>query len=92
MLSFENREAALVFARFEAVRDAPETFLADLHDRLSLGPRPTYRPVRRRLGSRFKPAVERRPETPARFPEAEVDHLRARLDLPLEARIGYDYG
>lgn len=91
LLSYGRRGCTLVFARFEAVRDAPQAFLAALHDAFGLGAPPDYRPVVKRLGTRFKPAAGARPAPPARFPHADLGHLRARLDLRQEAALGYSY-
>ncbi|MGR3494124.1 hypothetical protein [Citreimonas sp.] len=91
LLSYRQRGCTLVFARFEAVRAAPEAFLKALHAGCDLGAPPDYRPVLKRLGNRFKPAVEARPSRPAQFPDADLDHLRAHLDLKQEAAFGYSY-
>ncbi|SDY28979.1 hypothetical protein [Citreimonas salinaria] len=91
LLSYKRRGCTLVLARFEAVRDAPQEFLATLHDVLDLGLPPVYRPVVKRLGNRFKPAVEPRPSPPTRFPDTDLALLRARLDLRQEAALGYSY-
>jgi hypothetical protein len=80
-----------VFCRLEAVQTAPEAFLADLHDRLGLGRPPPFRPVQRRLGTRFKPAVDTRPPTPDAFPTGDLGHMRGAIDLGQEAGLGYRY-
>ena len=66
--------------------------LAELEKRLSLTPSPEgYRPVVRRLGSRFLPSVETRPETPMHMPGDDTTFMRGELDLALEADLGYRY-
>jgi hypothetical protein len=92
LLGFFNRGCSVVFCRFEAVQSAPRAFLADLEKRLSLTPSPEgYRPVVRRLGSRFLPSVETRPETPMHMPGDDMTFMRGELDLALEADLGYRY-
>ncbi|ANT61024.1 hypothetical protein AYJ57_12005 [Salipiger sp. CCB-MM3] len=93
LLSFFNRGGALLFCRLEAVQAAPEDFLTALRGSLGLpAPEGPFRPVHKRLGSRFLPAVEEpRPQTPAHLSEADLAFLRSRLDLPLEAALGYSY-
>lgn len=92
LLSFQRRGCSVVLCRLEAVQSAPEAFLAALHDGLGLaGPEGPLRPVHKRLGSKFRAAVETRPATPERLSPADMQFLRAHLDLPAEAALGYDY-
>jgi hypothetical protein len=91
-LSFLNRGCTVVFCRMEAVQAAPEAFVDDIHKGLDLPPPPqAYRPVVKRLGSKFWPAVEHRPATPARMPEEDLAFLRANIDPDLERALGYSY-
>lgn len=92
LLSFMRRDCTLVVCRLEAVQQAPEAFLANVARRLALRPPGHYRPVVKRLGSRFRASVEARPETPRAVPEADLVFLRGRLHLETESRLGYDYG
>ncbi|MCT4369055.1 hypothetical protein CLG85_001350 [Yangia mangrovi] len=92
LTSFFNRGSALLLCQLEAVQDRPEVFLTELRARFDLPRSTPYRPVHKRLGSRFKPSIEEpRPEPPAHLSPEDVDFLRSRLDLGLEAALGYRY-
>ncbi|MGY3436869.1 MULTISPECIES: hypothetical protein [unclassified Marinovum] len=92
LLSFAIRHSSCVFVRMEAAQAAPETFLHDLRQSLALpATESAYKPVTKRLGAKFKPAVMTRPETPATMPEADLDWMRTRLDLGIEKAMGYRY-
>ena len=92
LLSFFNRGCSVIFCRLEAVQGAPQSFLSALETQLSLPPAPQgYRPVVKRLGSRFLPAVEPRPASPAQLSEDDLTFLRCQLDLGQEADLGYRY-
>ncbi|MBE9636440.1 hypothetical protein IQ782_06275 [Salipiger pacificus] len=92
LTSFFNRGCALLFCRLEAVQQHPEAFLGTLRSHFHLPEGAPYRPVHKRLGSRFKPAVSTpRPHTPATLCPADMAFLRARLDPTLETALGYHY-
>ena len=92
MLSFFNRGCAVLFCRLEAIQGAPQLFLSDLTDRLALPEMDQpYRPVIKRLGAKFLPTVEPRPETPPRLIGEDHTFLLSQLDLGLEADLGYRY-
>lgn len=89
LLSYAARGCNFALLRMEDVTAAPELAL----DRLALpGWEGNLRPVVKRLGSKFKPAVDARPETPAALCDADMDWLRAQVDSAQEADLGYDYG
>ena len=92
LTSFFNRGCALLFCPLEAVQTRPENFLADLRAGFNLPESGPYRPVHKRLGSRFEPAVnEPRPEPPGQLCAEDMDFLRSRLEPGLEAALGYHY-
>lgn len=92
LLSYVHRDCTLILCRMEAVQQAPESFLAALNAAFSLPtPETAYRPVVKRLGSKFLPSVDTRPETPNTVLENDLTFLRSQLDLPLESRLGYNY-
>ncbi|SDI08821.1 hypothetical protein [Alloyangia pacifica] len=92
LTSFFNRGCALLFCRLEAVQAAPEGFLSELCGRFGLPETGDFQPVHKRLGSRFKPAIEEpRPTPPAQLSREDIDFLCSRLDLGLEAALGYSY-
>lgn len=92
LLSYHHRGCTVVLCRMEAVQAAPDAFLEALHHGLGL-PTPTQalRPVHKRLGSKFNASVEARPATPDALSPQDLDFMRAALDLPTEAALGYDY-
>lgn len=93
LLSFFNRGCGLILCRLEAVQAAPEEFLTALTEAYALPATGTpYRPVTKRLGSKFLVSVDTRPETPKAMPETDMAFLRETLDLEQEARLGYAYG
>ena len=92
LLSFLNRDCSVVFCRLEAVQAAPEQFLAELAEATGQPAPGPYRPVMKRLGSKFQPAIADRPATPDALLPEDMAFLRSRLDLGLEARLGYVYG
>ncbi|WP_121629772.1 hypothetical protein [Tropicibacter alexandrii] len=90
LLGFFNRGCTLVFCRMEDVIARPEAFLQDVHDRLQVtGLAQEYRPVHKRLGSKFAPAIDPRPATPKAMSEADLAFLRAQVDPDQEAMLGY---
>lgn len=92
LLSYLERGCTVVFCRLEAVQAAPEGFLADLHDQLSVpAGQVAYRPVVKRLGSKFLPSVDARPETPKAFSDEDLTFLQSQIDPEQEARLGYIY-
>lgn len=92
LLSFALRHSSVVFVRMEAVLDAPTAFLDDLGAALDLPARDGFKPVTKRLGAKFKPAVGTRPETPAEMSAEDRAYMLSRLDLGTEAAMGYAYG
>ena len=91
LLSFALRHPSVVFVRMEAVLAAPQAFLDDLEGVLGLGAREGFKPVTKRLGAMFKPAVETRPETPSEISAEDRTYMLSRLDLGTEAAMGYEY-
>ncbi|WP_323768935.1 hypothetical protein [Antarctobacter sp.] len=92
LLSYYRRGCTVVLCRMEAVQAAPEAFLDALQAELDLPARTgDLRPVYKRLGSKFLPAVEARPATPEALSDLDLALLREKLDLPTETSLGYDY-
>lgn len=91
LLSYGNRGCSFVLMRMETAVQAPDTVLKAITAGLDLPPPAApLRPVVKRLGSKFQPALADRPATPASLPEADRAWLRMRLDPALEAALGYD--
>ncbi len=92
LLSYLNRGCTCALLRLETLQAAPEATLDRLRDALDLPTRGApFRPVVRRLGSRFKPALPSRPRTPARLSASDLDFLRGEIDARQEAALGYSY-
>ncbi len=88
LLSYTARECNFVMLRLEDVTADPHGFL----DRLApAGWTGTLRPVVKRLGAKFKPAVAERPKTPDAMPDKDRDWLCAQIDAAQEAQLGYVY-
>lgn len=91
-LSYLDRHDTVALIRMEEATKAPEQVLDRLLAALSLPPRSgDLRPVVKRLGSKFKPAVKGRPATPDTLAQSDLDYLTSRLDLPTETALGYRY-
>jgi hypothetical protein len=54
-------------------------------------PEGAFRPVHKRLGSKFKAAVDTRPEPPQSILAEDRDFILSQLDLTLERELGYTY-
>lgn len=92
VLSFRNRSCTLVFCRLEAVQASPETFLTDLHSGLDLPAwGQDYRPVVKRLGSKFLASVDARPKPPKTMGLDDLDFMMTQLHPEQEAALGYRY-
>ncbi|MGR3320979.1 MAG: hypothetical protein ACU0DK_03490 [Pseudooceanicola sp.] len=92
LMGFAARDCNLVFARMEEVTARPEAFVDAVIGGFDLPAREgAFRGVSRRLGSRFKPAIPDRPETPDQLSEADLRLLRSRVDAGQEAALGYEY-
>ncbi|SEP54940.1 hypothetical protein [Thalassovita taeanensis] len=91
-LSFANRGCSFVLVRMETAIADPAGFLEQMRQTFALPtPDGPLRPVVKRLGSKFKPAIEPRPETPAILSSDDMAFLRGRLDLSQEQALGYSY-
>ncbi|MEL6452639.1 MAG: hypothetical protein AAFQ19_15380 [Pseudomonadota bacterium] len=92
MLSLNDRGCTCVVVRMEDAQRDPEGTLRTLtHGLGTAGPRSPFRPVVKRLGSKFKPAVPTRTALPEGWSADDLAHLRASVDAQLEAELGYTY-
>ena len=93
MLGYLQRDCTCVLLSVETAQTEPEATLDALLFTLGQPPREKpFRPVLKRLGSKFKAAVETRPDTPPRMGNAGMRFLRRRVDADLERQLGYEYG
>lgn len=92
LLGYLNRDCTCVVLRMEEIQAGPQRRIDDLLTALAQPSRDApFRSVAKRLGSKFKPAVKQRPETPGRISAGDLAYLRAHLDRDEEARLGYFY-
>ena len=92
LLSYLNRGCTCVVLRLDSLQSDPEGGLEDLLTALGQ-PRRTapFRPITRRLGSRFKPSIPARPKTPDALSADDHAFLVSQLDPQQEATLGYAY-
>lgn len=92
LLSFLGRGAPCLLLRTERAQADPEGTLAQMREALQLAPlKKPFRPVVKRLGAKFNPAIPDRPGTPGTWSDADLAHLRARIERDLEQALGYRY-
>lgn len=92
LIGYLNRNCTCVLLRMEEVQANPERRINDLLAALDLPkPEQPFRPVGKRLGSKFKPAVTQRPTTPDLMSSDDLEYLQTNLDCDEEARLGYVY-
>ena len=92
MMSYLNRDCTCVFLRMEEVQNDPQAVLKQIVERLGLPENnAVFRPVHKRLGSKFKAAVDDRPMTPEVLSADDRVFLRNAIDPYQEAALGYRY-
>jgi hypothetical protein len=92
LLSLLNRDCACVFVRMESAQAAPEATLDGIVSGLGAGqPSTPFRPVVKRLGSKFKPAIDGRPALPEAWTDKDTTFLRHHIDPDQENALGYSY-
>ncbi|THH38800.1 hypothetical protein E4Z66_04365 [Aliishimia ponticola] len=92
LLSYAERGCNFALLRMEDMTAQPEATLDKLLSALPNSKRAeSFRPVIKRLGSKFKPAIPARPDTPKALSEDDLDFLRAETDKTQEAILGYTY-
>ncbi len=93
LLGYLNRDCTCVILRLEEVQNDPEGLIAELMTSLGLPKSDApFRPVAKRLGAKFKPAVPERPTTPDHLSRDDLAHLCAQVDPDTETSLGYCYG
>lgn len=86
------RDCTCVFLRLETLQADPRSTLDAVLAGLGHGSRSeTFRPVTKRLGSRFKPAIASRPAPPDRISAEDIAFLRDQCDADQERALGYSY-
>ena len=91
-LSFSNRGCAVCLVRMEFATKEPNAFVEQMLSAFSLPPLAApLKPVHKRLGSRFVPSVEARPELPEGWAETDLAFLKKNVNTDLEALLGYSH-
>ncbi len=92
LLGMLGRDCTCVFVRMEDAQAAPEVTLDAILSGLDQPKRANpFRPVVKRLGSKFKPAIANRPDLPAEWSDADLDFLRDQTNGTQESLLGYSY-
>ena len=92
LATYLARHPTCVFLRMEDVQANPEAMVNKIIGGLGLPERTEpFKGVTKRLGSRFKPAVSKRPETPTAMPAGDRKFMLTQLDLQQESALGYRY-
>lgn len=90
--SYQNRGCSFVLLRMETVTGDPEGTLDQLLHVLGQPARSgAFRPVVKRLGTRFRAATETRPAPPEQMSENDLEFLRNTVNAAQEAALGYTY-
>lgn len=90
LFSYLNRGCTCVLMRLETVQTDPEDMVNRLQSALFLPPSDTpFRPVTKRLGSKFKPAIAGRPETPDHLNDGDRAFMANELSKITESQLGY---
>lgn len=89
-LSYANRGCSFCLVRMEEAATNPDRFIASFRAAFDIPPLDgPVRPVLRRLGAKFIPAVEGRPVPPDRLSPEDLEFLHAETDPAIEALLGY---
>ncbi|OWU83504.1 hypothetical protein ATO6_18215 [Oceanicola sp. 22II-s10i] len=92
LLSYAERDCNIAILRMEELTADPAGTVDAFIAAFGLSAREgEFRGIARRLGSKFKAAVDNRPETPNALSGSDLDFLRSRVDAEQEAELGYTY-
>jgi hypothetical protein len=89
LLGLFDGSPRMALVGFEAVLADPEGFVARMAATYGLARKGGYRAVTRRLGQRFRAAVESRPAPPDSVSGADLAFIWGELEPAVEARLGY---
>ena len=91
-LSILGRDCTCIVVRMENAQSEPKAILDTILKGLGQPARNApFKPVVKRLGSKFKPAIPERPAPPTDWSDADLAFLRAQTDTTQEATLGYSY-
>ena len=92
LLSMTARDCTCILLRMEDAQAAPESTLDTMLTALGQPARTNpFKPVVKRLGSKFKPAIPDRPAAPEGWSADDLDFLKSQIDADQETRLGYSY-
>lgn len=92
LLSYLARGCTCVILRSEIVQAAQQPIMDTLRAALGQPPRSAaFRPVGKRLGSKFKAAIAARPDSPETLSAADRTFMINQLDQQTESQMGYRY-
>lgn len=92
LTGFLNRDCTCIVLRMEDAVADPQVTLSTLATTLNCArPDNEFRPVVKRLGSKFKPSVKVRPQTPEALSSDDLAYLKTATDQDLEQALGYSY-
>lgn len=90
LLSLPARGASVAYVALEAFTARPRQFLEGLRTAFDLTPTgKPYRPIKRRMGNRWTPAIEGRAPLPDPLPQADLDWMHTQLDPQIETALGF---
>jgi len=92
LTGYLERDCSCTLIRLEDVQKDPQAAVTSIAEALETRRRTKFRPVVKRLGTRFKPADGlERPPIPDTLSSGQMNFMRRWLDLKAEARLGYVY-
>ena len=92
LLGYAARGCSFALVRLETLTAEPEATIRALSRALAApSEAEAFRPVHKRLGARFLPAISERPDTPEALSDDDMDFLRSQIDAQQEAWLGYSY-
>ncbi len=92
LLGMENRDCDVVYVQLEAVQRDAEGFIMALGAAFDLeSTERGFRPITRRMGNRFRPAVKGRTPAPQTWPPEDQNFALSQIDPNVEAAWGYQY-
>ena len=92
LLSYLDRDCSFVLLRMEDMIQRPQDCLDVIVQAIGQTRKSVeFRPVLKRLGSKFKAAIPNRPATPKEIPEEDFTYLKEQVNPAQEMALGYSY-
>ncbi len=91
-LGYLARECTAIVLRMEDMIADPDRMLGQICEGLGAArTAEVFRPVHKRLGSKFKPAIADRPLSPDHMDQVDIAFLKTQVDPAQESALGYSY-